>query len=107
MTKDKWFLNGGRGSGRSFRLLCETYENKITELEKACEETQELLDKQIEATHKLDIENERLNKKYAEICEKVKKAKILLGRFLWDFNNDHYHIIRDEAEQFLNSEVEK
>ena len=34
MNKNKWFLNGGRGSGRSFRLLCETYENKIAELEK-------------------------------------------------------------------------
>ena len=33
MNKDKWFLNGGRGSGRAFRLLCETYENKISNLE--------------------------------------------------------------------------
>ena len=29
MNKNKWFLNGGRGSGRAIRLLCETYENKI------------------------------------------------------------------------------
>lgn len=34
MNKNKWFLNGGRGSGRSLRLLCETYENKIAALEK-------------------------------------------------------------------------
>lgn len=34
MNKNKWFLNGGRGSGRSLRLLCETYENKIADLEK-------------------------------------------------------------------------
>lgn len=34
MNKSKWFLNGGRGSGKSIRLLCETYENKIAELEK-------------------------------------------------------------------------
>ena len=33
MNKNKCFLNSGRGSGRSFRLLCETYENKIAELE--------------------------------------------------------------------------
>lgn len=33
MNKNKWLLNGGRGSGRTFRLLCETYENKIADLE--------------------------------------------------------------------------
>lgn len=33
MNNNKWFLNGGRESGRSFRLLCETYENKIADLE--------------------------------------------------------------------------
>lgn len=32
--KNKWWLNGGRGSGRTFRLLWETYENKITELKR-------------------------------------------------------------------------
>lgn len=44
------------------------YENKIAELEKACGETQELLDKQIEATYKLDKEN-------AELKEELKKWK--------------------------------
>ena len=34
MNKNKWFLNGGRGSGRAIRLLCETYENRIADLEK-------------------------------------------------------------------------
>ena len=34
MNKNKWFLNGGRGSGRVIILLCETYENKIADLEK-------------------------------------------------------------------------
>jgi uncharacterized coiled-coil protein SlyX len=33
MNKNKWFLNGNRGSGRFIRLLCETYENKIADLE--------------------------------------------------------------------------
>lgn len=32
----------------------------IAELEKACDETQELLDKQIEVTYKLDKENEQV-----------------------------------------------
>ncbi len=34
MNKNKWFLNGGRGSGKTFRLLWEIYENKIANLEK-------------------------------------------------------------------------
>lgn len=40
---------------------------RIAELEKACEETQELLDKQIEATFKLDKEN-------AELKEQLKTS---------------------------------
>ena len=38
----------------------ESREKRVEELEKACEETQELLDKQIEATYKLDKENAEL-----------------------------------------------
>ena len=34
MKNKKWFLNGGRGSGRTIRFLCEIYENRISELEK-------------------------------------------------------------------------
>lgn len=34
MSVRKWFLNGGRGSGKTLRLLCETYENKIADLKK-------------------------------------------------------------------------
>jgi response regulator of citrate/malate metabolism len=79
MTKDKWFLNGGRGSGKTFRLLCETYENKITELEKACEETQELLDKQIEATYRLDKENAEL-KGFRQDCVKLTEDNVVMAR---------------------------
>ena len=34
MKKNKWFLNGGRGSGQTYRRLFEYYENKVAELEK-------------------------------------------------------------------------
>ena len=130
MDKKKWFLNGGRGSGKTFRLLCEIYENKITELEKACEETQELLDKQIEATYKLDKENAELKKDKKELChsiseggkdcvylnEQLAKAKELLERLLiTSCNSDVLNLlpncsevlrVRVEAEQFLkDSEV--
>ena len=40
MTKqqeNKWFLKGGRGSGRTFRLLCETFENKIADIKANCD----------------------------------------------------------------------
>ena len=43
-----------------YRELIIEQDQKITELEKACEETQELLDKQIEATYRLDKENTEL-----------------------------------------------
>ena len=42
MNKNKWFLNGGRGSGRAIRLLCETYENRIADLEQ--ENAEHILD---------------------------------------------------------------
>ena len=41
------FLNGGRESGRSLRLLCETYENKIAELENERHEYKKQLTKAI------------------------------------------------------------
>ena len=58
-------------------LLAKDYE--LTELEKACDETQELLDKQIEATYKLDKEIAELKadndaRKFAmAMSEKVEK----------------------------------
>lgn len=44
-------------------------QKEYTELEKACDETQELLDKQIEATLKLDKENAELTEKLEQDCE--------------------------------------
>ena len=41
--------------------------NELSELEKACDETQELLDKQIEATYKLDKENAELKEENEEM----------------------------------------
>lgn len=49
----------------------ESREKRIEELEKACDETQELLDKQIEATLKLDKEN-------AELKEQISTNDILI-----------------------------
>lgn len=137
MNKDKWFFNGGRGSGRSYRILFEYYENKVANLEKACDETQELLDKQIEATYKLDKENAELKERLKKLTihdtntvlkglemevlknshrdrannlqDQLTKAKELLK---WALHSDPEHDEDfekkwEEAEQFLNSEVEK
>ncbi len=127
MTKDKWFLNGGRGSGKTFRLLCETYENKIAELKRSCEETQELLDKQIEATYRLDKENAELKEKNkaldkdlfeAEKCihwlgvkdEQLTKAKEIIRTLLLVADNKvsqmEFQLCVADAKQFI-SEVEK
>jgi hypothetical protein len=122
MAKDKWFLNGGRGSGKTFRLLCETYGNKIAELKRSCEEIQKLLDKQIEATYKLDKENAELREKYlyvvnrspclAELEQNINKARGLLKKFIFLLRNPRTALdtktVMNEAEQFLkDSEVEK
>ena len=122
MNKKKWFLNGGRGSGRSYRILFEYYENKVANLEKACDETQELLDKQIEATYRMDKENAELKKDKKELChsiseggkacvylnEQLTKAKELLKQWLQTSKAsscDNINIVTD-TEQFL-IEVEK
>ena len=108
-------------------LFFQSSENRITELEKACEETQELLDKQIEATYKLDKENAELRKDKKELChsiseggkacvylnEQLTKAKELLKNLLSAYTSyadsfdDRDNEIVAEAEQFLKSEVEK
>lgn len=110
-------------------------EKENAELKKACDETQELLDKQIEATYKLDKENAELKevidndvdkKIYVQLAKKANladvqkeqlaKAKELLERLLiTSCNSDVLNLlpncsevlrVRVEAEQFL-SEVEK
>lgn len=93
----------------------------IEELEKACEETQELLDKQIESTYKLDKENAelkeinsetlaQLNLDNGELITELTKAKTYLKYFIEILKklgaNKEPLVI--EAEQFLkDSEVEK
>jgi hypothetical protein len=79
MDKDKLFLRGGRGSGKTFRLLCETYENKIAELQHKVDTLQGFLDR--------DVEFDNLQKENAELKKTV----------------EHY---RKEREFFI-SEVEK
>lgn len=109
------------------KIISKEKENRIEELEKACKETQELLDKQIEATYRLDKENAELKKDKKELCHSISeggkacvylndqftKAKELLKKLLSAYTtyadsfDDRDNEIVEEAEQFLNSEVEK
>ncbi len=104
-----------------YRELIIKQDQKIADLEKACEETQELLDKQIEATYRLDKENAELkglvNQYKASKCsgismvnrnmimsDQLTKAKELLKRCYENYI--YLEPLRSEIEQFL-SEVEK
>ena len=103
MNKNKWFLNGGRESGKTFRLLWETYENKIAELEKENAELKE----------KLKPENcLKLLAKEGYIkftSEQLTKAKELLKQWLQTSKAsgcDNINIVTD-TEQFLEEMKEK
>lgn len=60
MSKNKWFLNGGRGNGRIFRLLCETYENKIADLQHKVDTLQGFLDHDIEYDMDKTIQEQKI-----------------------------------------------
>ena len=110
------------------------YRKRIAELEKSCDETQELLDKQIEATYRLDKENAELKHIIATLrqekdnvsmhakamevvaktrSEQLTKSKELLERFLnvgdlWEFDGNAFLKLQSDVTQFLKySEVEK
>ena len=102
-------------------------EEEISDLEKACDETQELLDKQIEATYKLYKENAELkedNSEWEKASDKWKSvyeltnnqltnAKEIISEFMkYEINEYdgsleiHFEELKKQAEQFI-SEVEK
>ena len=62
-----------------YKKGAEPREKRIKELEKACEETQELLDKQIEATYKLDKENAVLERRIERAKECMKKLLFIIN----------------------------
>jgi len=64
--ENKWFLKGGRGSGKTIRALYEVYGNRIAELE------QDLSNKKLAIQNrKADIE--RLEKENAELKARLQK----------------------------------
>jgi hypothetical protein len=123
MNKNKWFLNGGRESGRAIRLLCETYENKIAELEKENAELKEKLEGAEKARDywkdsSFDWRHKCTSRKSFKVAVKAQKQltkakehiKQLLDCLKQDTNDPqtNYYVCKymDKAEQFL-SEVEK
>ena len=111
MNKNKWFLNGGRGSGRTFRLLCETYENKIADLEKENAELKEAIKHFNPCGEWNDDVHDCEFRHYAiEYGSKLTKAKEIIKTFLGFAEAFGYSPSMDkfisDTEQFL-SEVEK
>lgn len=93
MTKDEIIYTWediDKSFWRGFDTAKNKIEKRITELEKACHETQELLDKQIEVTYKLDKEN-------AELKERLSYAKAIM-RELLDNSNEY---AKQNAEDFI------
>lgn len=78
MTKEKHYCDNINCNHNDTKGLCCLFnsdnckyrqlQKENAELKKSCDESQELLDKQIEATYKLDKENEELKEKL-EITE--------------------------------------
>ena len=126
MTKqqeNKWFLKGGRGSGRTFRLLCETFENKIADIKANCDlaiEGRDLkikeLEQKLEQTEK-DLADYQFNyptikeleKENVEVWGNLTKAKDLIKNIIritwgegWNYSLDW----KVKAEQFIK-EIEK
>ena len=87
--------------------------NKIVELQKACEETQELLDKQIEATYKVVEENAELKEKLLQereiywgkgfecAKEKYEEQLIYVKTIIQDLLNNSDEYARQRAIDFL------
>jgi hypothetical protein len=127
-NRNKFCYSCANATERCFRneigCPCEkykSYKDENAELKKACDETQELLDKQIEATYKLDKENAELKEMYHEIDEDNNKlrenipllaeAKELFKGWLEDFYSPKTFCqqrakLVEQSERFL-SEVEK
>lgn len=83
-------------------LAIEGRDIKIKELEKGCEETQELLDKQIEATYKLDKENAELKEqiKKMKCCQNCKNLQSLAyGEFSCDLYGECKHCSKWEIKE--------
>lgn len=89
-NKNKWFLKGGRGSGRTVRLLCEVYENKIAELERKLEQAEkDLSDYQFNYPTIIELEKEKaeFKEQLARITEERNGYKITV--------NSYKHTIKD------------
>lgn len=86
----------GQELQKAYLAAAELRVKRIAELEQACDETQKLLDKQIEATYK--------------VVEKLNKAKEIISEFTkwanWQGNSKcpSFKSIQDKAEQFLKED---
>lgn len=104
MNKKKWFLNGGRGSGRSIRLLCETYENKIADLEKENAELKKVKQVKIEVTRDYKKLAKDLQEQGEQLAKAMKHLKDLVYVVELGKNELATARILAEAKEFLKEE---
>ena len=105
MNKNKWFLNGGRGSGKTFRLLWETYENKIAELEAETAELKHTIAELRRDKDNLNTHTKAQEKLSEYRSDQLTKAKEIISKLLSRLNRLTYTGLNceecKEAEQFL------
>ena len=113
MTKqqeNKWFLKGGRGSGRTFRLLCETFENKIADIKANCDLAIEGRDVKIMELEKENAELKHNKKTVVHLAdcleEKMKERIADLEKENAELRNNGF-TVSAMTEQQLKAALEK
>ena len=70
---DKWFLNGGRGSGQAYRRLFEYYENKVYALN---EKIAELKEENKNLSDNYELYKATAEPTIKELKEQIEKMKL-------------------------------
>ena len=104
-TKENWRIGDRTRLKRLLEKNLELYrENE--ELKKACDETQELLDRQIEAAYKLYKECKELEEKYNRVdaigydaLKNLTEAKERIRALLFHLTNDTFYVTFETQEQ--------
>ena len=105
---DKWFLNGGRGSGQAYRRLFEYYENKVYALN---EKIAELKEENKNLSDNYELYKATAEPTIKELKEQIENLKIMLQAEREVRCNDEYLKKVTELETYneklLNGDIEK
>lgn len=105
LREESIFIQGYRQSEKRIEELeeklanadyqLEGRDNEIVELKKSCDETQELLDKQIEATYKLDKENSELKEQISTkdiLIKELQEQKVYWKESSFDWRHKFFKL---------------